>query len=29
MDAQLYRETIQDAIAGEIEAKEFYLEISK
>jgi rubrerythrin len=29
MDAQLYKETIQDAIAGEIEAKEFYLEISK
>ncbi len=29
MDAQLYRETIKDAIAGEIEAKEFYLEISK
>jgi len=29
MDAQLYRETIQDAIASEIEAKEFYLEISK
>ena len=29
MDAQLYKETIQDAIASEIEAKEFYLEISK
>ncbi len=29
MDAQLYKETIQDAIASEIEAKEFYLDISK
>jgi rubrerythrin len=29
MDVHLYRETIQDAIASEIEAKEFYLEISK
>ena len=29
MDVQLYKETIQDAIASEIEAKEFYLEISK
>ena len=29
MDAQLYKEAIKDAIASEIEAKEFYLEISK
>ena len=29
MDAQLYKKVIKDAIAGEIEAKEFYLNISK
>ena len=29
MDADQYKKTIEDAIAGEIEAKEFYLEISK
>ncbi len=29
MDSQLYKETIKDAIASEVEAKEFYLEISK
>jgi len=29
MDAKLYKEAIKDAIASEIEAKEFYLEISK
>jgi len=29
MDAELYKEAIKDAIASEIEAKEFYLEISK
>lgn len=29
MDAELYKEVIKDAIASEIEAKKFYLEISK
>jgi rubrerythrin len=29
MDAELYKKVIKDAIAGEIEAKEFYLNISK
>ena len=29
MDAQLYKEAIKDAIASEIEAKEFYLGISQ
>ncbi|MBU1342393.1 MAG: ferritin family protein [Proteobacteria bacterium] len=29
MDAQLYKKVIKDAIAGEIEAKEFYLKISE
>ena len=29
MDAELYKKAIKDAIASEIEAKEFYLEISK
>ena len=29
MDAELYKNAIKDAIASEIEAKEFYLEISK
>jgi len=29
MDADLYKNVIKDAIAGEIEAKEFYLNISK
>lgn len=29
MDTEQYKGAIQDAIAGEIEAKEFYLEISK
>ena len=29
MDAELYRKAIQDAIASEIEAKEFYLKVSE
>lgn len=29
MDAELYKKVIKDAIEGEIEAKEFYLNISK
>lgn len=29
MDADLYKKVIKDAIAGEIEAKEFYLKISQ
>jgi len=29
MDADLYKKTIKDAIAGEIKAKEFYLKISE
>ncbi len=29
MDTELYKKVIKDAIAGEIEAKEFYLNISK
>jgi rubrerythrin len=29
MDAELYKKTIEEAIASEVEAKEFYLNISK
>ena len=29
MDAELYKKVVKEAIAGEIEAKEFYLNISK